>query len=171
MPRSLLRFEQIHLIGFGNAMQAAGPVRLCQRQETMAPAKAGVAVNMDVFGCLAHGKRCEQAAGIRQPLCLMVQVRQRRARQGIEGPAAAHAAIALQAVGMTVPMNMPGTAGRTMQAGLRRLLDQGDGGILRRTVLQQGDAGQALALRQLRQLRDEGLPLDWVHDRLLKGNS
>ena len=115
----------------------------------MAPAKTGIAVNMDVFGCLTHGKRMEQAGGVGQPLCFMVQVCQWRAAQGIESPAAGHATIALQAMGMAVPVNMRGTAGRTTQAGLRRLFDQGDGGILRGTVLQQGDAGQALPLRQL----------------------
>ena len=74
---------------------------------------------------------------------------------------------------MTVPVDMRGAAGRAMQVCLRRLIDQGVGGILHRTVLQQGDAGQALPLRQLRQLRellDQCLPRDWVHDRLLKGN-
>src|SRR5450830_42668 len=44
MPRAFFRLQQIHFIGFGDAVQAARAIGFCQCQEAMAPAKTGVAV-------------------------------------------------------------------------------------------------------------------------------
>src|SRR5450830_858320 len=107
MPCSLFRLQQIHLIGFGDAMQAVWAIGFRQRQKTMAPAETGVAVYAQLLRGLAYRIRVQQAIGIVQPQGFMAQMRQRRSRQRIEGLATRYAAVALQIVGMTVPMHMP----------------------------------------------------------------
>ena len=87
-------------------MQAAWPVGLGQREEAMAPAKTGVAMDIYLQGSLAHRKRVEQAVGVGQPAFLVVQMRQRRTAQGIEGFAAGYTAIALQAVGLAMAVEV-----------------------------------------------------------------
>src|SRR5450830_96301 len=106
MPCSLFRLQQIHLIGFGDAMQTVWVIGFCQCQEAMAPAKAGIAVYAELLRGLAYRIRVQQAIGIIQPQGFMAQMRQRRTRQRIEGLATRYAAIALQIVGVTVPVQM-----------------------------------------------------------------
>src|SRR5450830_122096 len=67
MPRPFLRFQQIHFIGFSDTVQAAWAIGFSQRQETVAPAKAGVTVYAQLLRSLAHRIRVQQAIGIVQP--------------------------------------------------------------------------------------------------------
>ena len=97
-----------------------------------------------------------------------MQMRQRRACQCVESFAARHAAIALQAVGLAMPVESCRATSRAMQLRQCCLFDQGDGRSLRRAAAQQVAAGKTLAERQLRELPGEGLPLGCIHDRLLK---
>lgn len=57
-----------------------------------------------------------------------------------------------------------------MQAGLRRLFDQSDGGICAAPSCNSAMPVR-LAWRQLRKVPDEGLPLNLMHDLFLKENS
>src|SRR5450830_894270 len=107
MSRPFFRLQQIHFIGFGDAMQTAWAIGFCQCQEAMAPTETGIAVYAQLLRGLAYRVRVQQAIGIVQPQGFMAQMRQRRSRQRIEGLATRYAAVALQIVGMTVPVHMP----------------------------------------------------------------
>src|SRR5476649_943835 len=54
MPRAFFRLQQIHFIGFGDAVQAARAIGFRQCQKTMTPAETGVAVYAQPLCGLAY---------------------------------------------------------------------------------------------------------------------
>ena len=106
MACTFFRFQQIHFISLGNAMQAQRSIGFGQCQETVAPAKTGVAMNGNLLCCFAHRKRVQHASGIGDPALFMMQMCQRRAGQGIESAATCYAAITLQALRVAMSVKM-----------------------------------------------------------------
>lgn len=115
---ALVGFEEVGLVRLGDAMQVFGPVVLAPGQKTVAPAKAGIAMNADVPGALANGQRGLHRLKKIPPLRLVPKPRQRRPRQGIEGLAAGAAPIALKPLRLTVPMKVCVCAVRALRRGV-----------------------------------------------------
>ena len=67
LARSLVGFEHIHFIGFGDAAQLGRAVIFSPREEAMAPAKRGRVRNAELGRRAAHAARTEHAVEVVEP--------------------------------------------------------------------------------------------------------
>lgn len=169
MAAALLRFEQIHFIGLGNAVEALGPVGTGERQETVAPAKAGVFMDAQIGRRPAHAARIEHALRKIEPLGPMPQARQRRTAESVKGLAAGDTAIALQAVGAAMLMVTIRAANWTTQARCRRRFEPRDHLFPPRALLQQLKQLVALFKRQRSNPADEKFKVGATHSASCRG--
>ena len=96
-PRSLAAFQDIGFVGLDDSAQR-GRFGLDRPQKAMPPAEGGAHRDVAPGRRLAHRFRLAQRPGEVEPASLVMQVCQRRSRQGVEGLAAPRAVEPTQAV-------------------------------------------------------------------------
>lgn len=147
---SFTGFEEVGLVRLGDPMQLFGAVVLAPGEKSVAPAKAGIAMNANVPSALANRERGLHRLKKVQPLGLVSKPRQRRSRQGIEGPAAGAAPIALKPLGASVPMKLCVCAVRALRRSVETGLNPRHGMTLTR-LTQHLNKPVALPMRQMHQ--------------------
>ena len=105
LSSTLVGFQKIGLIGFGNALQLGSALSFDDSQEAVSPAQRGVAMHAQRMGCLAQRLRLHQRLTEIEPTLLFAQTCQRCPGQGVEGTLAGKAAITLQATDLAIAMH------------------------------------------------------------------
>ena len=108
-----MRFQHIGFVGFDDTSQLQRTFVHRAGNKSVAPAKAGGAVHVDLVGDIAHSARFKQTLQKRKPLFLLAQARQRCSAERIVGPRAMAAAEPLQAAGAAATMRSLTPATRT----------------------------------------------------------
>jgi hypothetical protein len=167
LARTLLRFQDEHFVGFDDAVQARRPVFLDPLEKAVAPAERGVAMHLQRVCRRAHRARCEQGVEKIAPFGTQSQSRQRRAGEVVEGAPALTAAIALQAIGLPVPLPAGATAVRATAPGAAPLFDQREHRMQPRCRPQGVEHPQPLRLIQSGQGGEPLLESGRFHDQSL----
>src|SRR5205814_7852334 len=95
--RPLRRLGDEGLVRFHDARDSRRLRAFGGRQEPMPPTKRCLEMYADALCCLSQAQPVDDGAGILEPLLTLLQVRQRRAGESVEGAFAAFAHVALHA--------------------------------------------------------------------------
>lgn len=163
-----LEGQQEHrLVGFGNTGQRLRLERHGQRQETMPPAVRRADVDVQRVRHFVQRQPLTQRFGLAQPLAPLMQAAQRRAGQGAKRLATIPTTIALQPIGVAVPVHALGFAMWTRRHGGEASFDNQRRNRLRVQRRQFCRHNPALHWRQLSQRRCDSIQLRLPHFSLL----
>lgn len=121
------RAQKVGFIRLGHAAQQLRAQLFGRGQEAMASAQGGGALHVQALLNLVQGKGLVEHLGLLRPFVALVQMRQRRADECIEGSTAATAMVALQRIGVAIAHHVPQPTARTARIPVLYAFSSSDG--------------------------------------------